>query len=29
MNETFTGDADLIVRGAVYTMDVARPMAEA
>jgi hypothetical protein len=29
MHETFTDDADLIVRGAVCTMDAARPMAEA
>jgi hypothetical protein len=29
VHETFTHDADLIVRGAVYTMDVARPVAEA
>jgi hypothetical protein len=29
VHETFTHDADLIVRGAVYTMDIARPVAEA
>jgi predicted amidohydrolase YtcJ len=29
MHETFTGDADLIVRGAIYPMDAARPVAEA
>jgi predicted amidohydrolase YtcJ len=29
MPEAFTGDADLIVRGSVYTMDAARPAAEA
>src|ERR1700747_1870741 len=29
MHEMFTDDVDLIVRGAVYTMDVARPVAEA
>jgi predicted amidohydrolase YtcJ len=29
MHETFADDVDLIVRGAVYTMDVARPVAEA
>jgi predicted amidohydrolase YtcJ len=29
VHETYVGDADLIVRGAVYTMDVARPVAGA
>jgi hypothetical protein len=29
MPETFTGDADLIVRGSVCTMDATRPAAEA